>query len=125
MVELDEDLDPEYDGIPPMFAQPFIENALEHGLFKKDNNEIRIKFTKVSDDLISLEITDNGTGMIEKLIKTSNHQSLATTITNERLDKMRVTYKTDFSMHSENITNQSGEVEGYKVTLSLPSKFVA
>ncbi|WP_258102223.1 tetratricopeptide repeat-containing sensor histidine kinase [Marinoscillum pacificum] len=124
-IELDEDLDPEYDGIPPMFAQPFIENALEHGLFKKDNNEIRIKFTKVSDDLISLEITDNGTGMIEKLIKTSDHQSLATTITNERLDKMRVTYKTDFSMRSENITNQSGEVEGYKVTLSLPSKFVA
>ncbi len=124
-IELDEDLDPEYDGIPPMFAQPFIENALEHGLFKKAHNEIKIKFTKVSDKLISLEITDSGTGMIEQLIKTSDHQSLATTITNERLEKMRVTYKADLNMSSENLMNETGEVEGYRVTLSLPTKFVA
>ncbi|MEO1256427.1 MAG: histidine kinase, partial [Bacteroidota bacterium] len=39
-IEVDDTLDEDTAGLPPMFAQPFIENALEHGLFKKeDKNE--------------------------------------------------------------------------------------
>ncbi|MEO1254964.1 MAG: histidine kinase, partial [Bacteroidota bacterium] len=124
-IEIDESLDSAYDGIPPMFAQPFIENALEHGLFKRDQNTIKIKFLKVSDELIQLEIMDNGIGVSETIAKTTKHQSLATKITNERLEKMQVTYKTTISLQAENIKNDSGEIEGYHIRLSLPSKLVA
>ncbi|MEO9871486.1 tetratricopeptide repeat-containing sensor histidine kinase [Ekhidna sp.] len=125
VIELDESLDEAYDGIPPMFAQPFIENALEHGLFKKEKNEIKIKFLRTSDNLIRLEIEDSGTGITEKLIKAQNNQSLATKITRERLEKMRLTAKANLSFNTENITNDIGEIKGYKVSLNLPTKLIA
>ncbi|MEO1254912.1 MAG: histidine kinase, partial [Bacteroidota bacterium] len=123
-IEIDESLDIAYNGIPPMFAQPFIENALEHGLFKKNENTIAIRLFKVSDELIRLEIMDTGIGVTEQLTST-DHKSLATKITNERLEKMRVSYKGEFSVTTENVENASGEIQGYKVSLSLPSKLVA
>ncbi|MEO9871499.1 tetratricopeptide repeat-containing sensor histidine kinase [Ekhidna sp.] len=125
IIEVDDALDQEYDGIPPMFAQPFLENALEHGLFKKDESKLTIKFSKVSDDLIQLEILDSGVGITKQLSPTGDHKSLATKITNERLEKMRVTHKTDLSLNTENVINETGEIQGYRVSLNLPSKLVA
>ena len=37
-IEVDEDIDPEEISIPPMLTQPFIENAIEHGLRHLSNN---------------------------------------------------------------------------------------
>lgn len=87
-IELDPSIDPETTKIPPMFAQPFIENAIEHGLFNKQNDGlISIKFQKLND-LIRLEVNDNGTGLSKSKDlkpKVETHKSLATTITKERL----------------------------------------
>lgn len=78
------ELEPDFIELPPMLAQPFIENAIEHGL--RDVSEgglIEIKFSKKGNDLL-LEIKDNGTGIHQK--QASGHQSLATTITKERIE---------------------------------------
>jgi ligand-binding sensor domain-containing protein len=87
------DIDPEIDvenvSIPPMLAQPFIENALEHGIFP----ELKKGLIKVSirrkDDYLVLEIEDNGVGLKQSMVNKNDsrkeHKSLATTITKERL----------------------------------------
>ncbi|WP_405207732.1 histidine kinase [Aquimarina sp. LLG6339-5] len=50
--------------IPPMFIQPFIENAIEHGLQGVANGIITIAFEKNDNDtLITCSITDNGIGL--------------------------------------------------------------
>ncbi|MEO1256289.1 MAG: hypothetical protein AAFY41_15580, partial [Bacteroidota bacterium] len=97
-----------------------------NGLFKKeDKNEISIRFSKAKEGLILLEIVDSGIGITEQLSKTTEHKSLARKITNERLEKMRITHKSDLTLETENITGEAGEIEGYRVRLNLPSKTIA
>ncbi len=78
--------------IPPMLAQPFIENSFEHGeLSKKDNGHISVRFEKNDNKLIYI-IEDNGIGISKKKKEdnedseiTKKHKSLALKITAERL----------------------------------------
>lgn len=84
--------------IPPLLIQPFIENAVEHGLKPKPKEEkglLEIYFSQQTDlkNLICT-IKDNGIGLnaSRKLKTNENHQSLSTTITDERLTKMQKEY---------------------------------
>ncbi len=78
--------------IPPMLAQPFIENSFEHGeLSKKDDGHISVRFEKNDNKLIYI-IEDNGVGISKKRKEeaddsdiTKKHKSLALKITAERL----------------------------------------
>ncbi|MEM9895475.1 MAG: histidine kinase [Bacteroidota bacterium] len=125
-IQLDDDLDEEYSGIPPMFAQPFVENALEHGLFREKGrkNHLAIHFKRVDHRLISVEVIDSGKGIRREESKV-NHKSLATRIIQERLDSFGVAFKEKVGIVSENIVNKSGTAEGYRVHLTLPSQLIA
>ncbi|WP_343615890.1 histidine kinase [Flavobacterium sp.] len=81
--------------IPPLLIQPFIENAVEHGLKPQENNvrgliEIYFKEDEEQRTLICT-ITDNGIGLTasRKIKINETHQSLSTTITDERLSIMQ------------------------------------
>ncbi|MEM6830735.1 MAG: histidine kinase, partial [Bacteroidota bacterium] len=122
-IRVDEELDMDNMGIPPMFAQPFIENALEHGLFRTNKeNKVVIHFKYADEQTIQMEIIDSGIGIAETKVPSREHTSLATKITHERIEKMRVTYKTNLGMQTGNITNEEGAVKGYRVSLTLPSQ---
>ncbi|MFB9079193.1 sensor histidine kinase [Flavobacterium procerum] len=84
--------------IPPLLIQPFIENAVEHGLkpIAKNANgllEIHFKLASQEQNLICT-IKDNGIGLAasRKFKLKDNHKSLSTTITDERLSKMQKDY---------------------------------
>ena len=69
--------------IPPLLAQPFVENAIEHGFTGKEKDaRVDITFSIVDGELY-LTIIDNGVGMLAA--KSTNHKSLATKITEDRL----------------------------------------
>lgn len=81
--------------IPPLLIQPFIENAVEHGLKPQENSvkgliEIYFKEDEIQQSLICT-IKDNGIGLAasRKLKLNDTHKSLSTTITDERLSKMQ------------------------------------
>ncbi|MEO1254498.1 MAG: sensor histidine kinase, partial [Bacteroidota bacterium] len=123
-IEVDDTLEGDLVKIPPMFAQPFIENSLEHGLFRKEGkNEITLRFTSLGKNLIRLEINDSGAGVLtDTKLKVADHTSLSTKITHERLDLMKVVHKQHAGFESENIVSDQGEVIGYKVSITLPGK---
>ena len=86
-IEIDDNLDIDSVQIPPMLTQPFIENALEHGLKNIDyQGELDISF-QIKEDLLVISVRDNGIGLAEAAENTqpSEHVSLATIITKERL----------------------------------------
>ncbi|MNL29701.1 Sensor histidine kinase YehU [compost metagenome] len=57
-----ENLDLDNIEIPSMLLQPFVENAVKHGISQKAaNGQIMISFTKQANDLV-LTVTDNGNG---------------------------------------------------------------
>ncbi|MRR23041.1 tetratricopeptide repeat protein, partial [bacterium] len=61
-IDVDQSIDPENISVPPMLAQPCVENSIEHGLLPhKENGRINISYT-FTDGLIMLEVTDNGIG---------------------------------------------------------------
>ena len=70
--------------IPPMIAQPFIENAIEHGVRGVANAEIKIKFT-YNEKKLNLTVADNGKGF-KATSANLNHKSFALDITRERLN---------------------------------------
>lgn len=86
--------------IPPMLLQPFIENAVEHGMRDvADDGRIEIRYW-VEADFFFMEISDNGYGMTKSGGYGQSHRSLAMAITRERIALMnkREKTKTSFMM---------------------------
>lgn len=121
-IDLDEAIDPEVDTIPPMFVQPFVENAVEHGIGGiARGGKIDLKFKK-EGDFIKVAVKDNGNGLSRN--SDSDHQSLSTTIIRERIDLFNKTLKKKIQLVIDNIRNENGEVSGTKVELKVPFSYI-
>ncbi|OEK07642.1 tetratricopeptide repeat-containing sensor histidine kinase [Roseivirga misakiensis] len=114
-ITYDESLDPEALAIPPMFAQPFVENAIEHGIGKNSEQaEILIHFA-LDNDIVNLTIKDNGEGIdnvSEAKLKT--HKSRATLITQERISVLGNNLKKKVAFEVQSLN------EGTQVIFHLP-----
>jgi tetratricopeptide (TPR) repeat protein len=117
---LPEDLDPGAYLLPPMLIQPFVENAIEHGV--KDLGEkgvIRINIERKDNKLIVM-VEDNGPGIGSAPARKKGHRSLAMTLFRERIAflssylKKQIVYK----ILDKNETNP--EETGTKVIIELP-----
>ncbi|GAO29331.1 DNA-binding response regulator/sensor histidine kinase [Geofilum rubicundum JCM 15548] len=89
-IHIDPSIDPHAILVPPMITQPFVENAVEHGIKDlHENGFLDIRFKQVNKQMI-IEVEDNGVGihhsMQQKNDKTKSHESMAIKITKERLD---------------------------------------
>ncbi|MGB3948803.1 MAG: histidine kinase [Bacteroidia bacterium] len=104
--------------IPPMLIQPFIENAIKHGLVNPNRKgEITIRFIFENNKLYT-EIIDNGKGFDNSKNEKTNHQSLAIKITKERLQYYN--NKVNNSIRFENIIDATGAIVGAKVFFEIP-----
>ncbi|MGV6827868.1 MAG: sensor histidine kinase, partial [Flavobacteriales bacterium] len=110
--------------IPTMLIQPYIENALKHGLLhRKTNRVLNISFSK-KDDIISCVVEDNGVGrkkskeIQEK--RASLHQSFASKATEERLKLLNFNKKKKIGVQIEDLYNEKNQAIGTRVTISIP-----
>ncbi|RLD69590.1 MAG: hypothetical protein DRJ10_21360, partial [Bacteroidetes bacterium] len=113
--------------IPPMLAQPFIENAIEHGIkHLKGKGLVSVSFTLMAnDESILLLVEDNGIGLkaSKKLKgeKPKSHTSLATVIANERIDVFnKGNRKKQFIMEIDEMKDEDGKTKGTKVKFIIP-----
>jgi sensor histidine kinase YesM len=123
-IQVSPDIDPEEVQIPPMFAQPFIENSLEHGILHRANEGfIQIDFKK-EGNMIVLAVEDNGVGLQQSQTLRSEikkeYKSLATQITQERLSLLRQKYQLPLDFVVQELKNQLNEVAGTQVKVTLP-----
>jgi len=110
--------------IPTMLIQPYIENALKHGLLhKRDNRKLSISISKFSDKIVECVIEDNGIGR-EKSKKInqkreSQHKPFALKATTERLDLLN--YGRDKKIGVAFIDLKENDIAtGTKVMLKIP-----
>lgn len=89
-LDVESDIDPEEILIPPMLVQPFVENAIQHGISKrgdtKNIGKVAILF-KTDETFLHCTIIDNGPGIFQsqKNKKKTDHQSVALDVTKERI----------------------------------------
>ena len=88
--------------IPPMLIQPFIENAIEHAFPNKRNSkEINVELI-FKDKKLFCTIEDNGIGINTDTKNNKNKNSLATTITSERLKMLSKDFNVQGSLSIKN-----------------------
>lgn len=84
-----QNVQPDYIQIPPLVMQPFVENAIWHGLRnKKEDGLISIHISLFNDDTVVINIEDNGIGREKSTeLKTNrtSHKSYGIDITKDRL----------------------------------------
>ncbi|RZL37982.1 MAG: sensor histidine kinase, partial [Pedobacter sp.] len=84
-----ENLDLDNIEIPSMLLQPFVENAVKHGVSQKANDgKIMVVFTKQANDLI-LTVNDNGNGFDTK----KNYDGLGLQLSEQRIALLNNVYK--------------------------------
>jgi hypothetical protein len=77
--------------VAPLLIQPFVENAIVHGLAPSDKSDLYLKITiRLRDDFIHYTIEDNGIGRTESMAWSRKyrpgHKSLGLEISRERID---------------------------------------
>ncbi len=122
-IEVDEKIDPLHTRIPHMLIQPFIENAIWHGLLAKSSDRnLVVAFKAESKGMIRCEIEDNGVGR-DASSKTSGRfkkKSLALGFVQQRLKLMRSTFKVNCNVEIIDKKNNAGESLGTKIVVLLP-----
>jgi tetratricopeptide (TPR) repeat protein len=121
---LDDDIDTLTYKIPAMLIQPYVENAVCHGLINKPDNGLLIIQMKICDQHICCTIQDNGIGReaameIQKQ-KESTHNSLGTKITESRIKLTNQLYGTDLKVIYTDLKDSENQPAGTLVELHLP-----
>ncbi len=114
--------------LPPLLLQPFVENAIIHGLIPKaEKGMITVSFSIDGESLIC-SIEDNGIGFDKsKEIKetlVSVHKSMALDITKKRLEMMEASTAQKANVEIKEIKSEKGEILGTKVILNLPLQYI-
>lgn len=74
-VEVDERLKLDDFVIPPMLLQPYVENAVWHGLrYKEDKGHLTIAFIRKDPETVVIQITDDGIGRAKSKALKTDHQ---------------------------------------------------
>ncbi|WP_432673052.1 tetratricopeptide repeat-containing sensor histidine kinase [Flavobacterium sp. SM2513] len=114
--------------LPPLLLQPFVENAIIHGLIpKQEKGTIAISFELEGETLLCT-IIDNGVGLeaSQKLKEqsVSIHKSMALDITKKRLEMMETTTQKKSFVTIDEVVDENGVVKGTKVVLHLPVQYL-
>lgn len=108
--------------IPPMLIQPFIENALQHGLLHKEGiGTLMIEFEL--KDMLVCTITDNGIGRKKareiKARQKGKHESFAIKSIKKRMEILSQRFGDGIGFEYEDLI-ENGSPSGTMVTLYLP-----
>jgi len=123
-LKVDDNIDQEDMSIPPMLVQPFIENAIEHGIrHKKTKGRIVISF-ELKDKKIVCEIEDDGVGREKaweaEYTERGDRKSLATEIIKDRIQVLNKKFKQKINLEIIDLRSEKAEALGTKVLLDLP-----
>lgn len=124
-----DDINEEEVMIPPMIIQPYVENAIWHGLVHrklKGSLDIHIK---LKGKVLECIVTDNGIGrkmaMEIKEKKNKTHNSMGMKVTEGRIALIRKINNTkDANVEITDLEDEQGQAEGTKVTIVLPAEFL-
>ncbi len=136
-IKVDPDLDIDFIQVPPMLLQPFVENAIWHGLMnlpdrqaglptdqagKEDRGHLSINILQENSTLIC-SITDDGIGRkkaAELKERSGKHKSMGMKITESRIAMMQKMNDENKSIEIRDLVGADGSATGTEVILKIP-----
>jgi len=123
-IEIDQQVNPESLLIPPMLAQPFIENCIEHGFKNKTTvGHIGIHFS-INNGSLNYSVADDGIGRQKAqgilLQQNKDHKSMATAITMERIQVINKKGKQKIKLEIIDLKDEQGKAAGTRVVFRIP-----
>lgn len=112
--------------VPPMLLQPFVENAIMHGILpSRTAGTVCVTVALSSQHSLLCSIEDNGVGIeLSKQYAHTRHtkygRSLGITLIRERLALLQEATNQPATLHVENLYNDKGTPAGTRVELHLP-----
>ena len=113
--------------IPPMLIQPYVENAIWHGLMHKNEGgqgKVELMISKNENNLFCV-IQDNGIGREKAETIRTQHpgnrkRSMGMQITKDRMEMINKLYRTNTSMQIIDLHDERGNATGTRVELVIP-----
>ncbi len=122
-IKCDPDLDIDFIQVPPMLLQPFVENAIWHGLMSKESEgHLSINILQENSTLICI-ITDDGIGRkkaADLKDKSGKHKSMGMKITESRIAMMQKRNGENKSIEIKDLIYADGSAAGTEVVLKIP-----
>ncbi|GAB3642811.1 hypothetical protein GCM10027423_34470 [Spirosoma arcticum] len=111
--------------IPPLLLQPYVENAIWHGLMhKSEGGTVHVRVTQPHENLLQLIISDDGVGRARaaelKSKSASHRKSFGLRMTSERIALVNQLYQTDTQVTIEDLVDADGQPAGTEVVLQIP-----
>jgi ligand-binding sensor domain-containing protein len=122
---ISDDLDGDYDEIPPMLIQPYIENSILHGINPKEGNgHIDIQISTFNK-YIKISIIDDGIGRekskaMKSIKPNGNHKSMAMKITKDRLKILNTINESTLNVYVSDLYDEQKKPIGTQVDLYIP-----
>jgi ligand-binding sensor domain-containing protein/two-component sensor histidine kinase len=123
-ISIDDTIDEDFTGIPPMIIQPYVENAIIHGLmYKKGRGTIAIRLEQRSTHLFCI-IEDDGVGR-EKAMQMAKESGLerkssGMMITQQRLDILNKNDEKELKVNVVDKVDEQGIACGTRVEIKMP-----
>jgi sensor histidine kinase YesM len=123
-IQVGKNIDQESIKIPTMLLQPYVENAVKHGLLhKQGDKKVTISF-EIQNNELHIGIDDNGIGRQKSnelnQIKNKNHQSFATEALQNRIDLLNEYNHKNISLKIIDKHNLQNQPTGTLVEIIIP-----
>ncbi|MBV8254712.1 MAG: histidine kinase [Chitinophaga sp.] len=123
---IDPAIDPDNTLLPGMLVQPFLENAIWHGLMAKDGDKhLQVRWSIPQDNMLRCEVEDNGIGRnLAALrcnvdLKAGAHQSKGMEICMERIELYRSSFNSKCNLEIEDLTDENNAPGGTRVCIDF------
>ena len=123
------DVAPEVDAkfleIPPLLIQPYVENAIWHGLMHKPSGgTVSVRATLLHENLLQLTVADDGVGRVRsaelKSKSASHRKSFGLKLTSERISLVNQIYQTHTQVTIHDLMDADGQPAGTEVSIQIP-----
>jgi putative methionine-R-sulfoxide reductase with GAF domain len=124
-ITVDENISTDSLELPPLIIQPYVENAIWHGLLHKEaGGNLLIHISMLNETMLVCEIEDNGVGRAKakemKSKSATSRKSLGMKLTEDRLLLLNKHAELNASIDIIDIVQDNGEAGGTKVILKIP-----